>query len=107
MKVCQAAQQELVFLGIGPYDPNKKSQYNNFIFVYIFVSGLCFGLTGAYLFLEAKTFDEITQCIYIISATVLSPMAVGSLGLQQEILFRQFERIENIIDSSKSKRFYL
>lgn len=104
MKVCQMAQDELVYLGIGPYDPSKKTQYNKFIFVYILLVTLSFGLSTAYLFIDANTFDEITQCIYIISASILSPIAVGSLALQQKILFKQFDRIETIIHSSKNKK---
>lgn len=104
MKVCQIPQAELVYLGIGPYDANKKTQYNKFIFVYSLLVTLSFGLSTAYLFIEANTFEEITQCIYIISASILSPIAVGSLALQQKILFKQFDRIETIIHSSKNKK---
>lgn len=106
MKVCRIAQNELVFLGIGPYDPNKKSHYNKFIFVYIILTSLSFTQTTAYLFLEANTFDEVTQCIYIISASVLSPMAVGSLALQQNVLFKLLERIEAILDASRCKKIF-
>lgn len=92
---------ELVYLGIGPYDPNKKSHYNKLIFLYIFLVSTSFMQTTAYLFLEAKTFDEVTQCIYILSASVLNPLAVGSIALQQNLLFKLLERIEVIMDSSK------
>lgn len=101
MKVCQAALQELVVLGLGPYNPNKKSHYNVLIFLYILLCALTFGLTGAYLFLDAKTFDEITQCIYIISTSILSAVNVGSLALQQKKLFGQIVRAEAIINLSK------
>lgn len=95
------AQRELVYLGVGPYDPNQKNQYNKFLFVYILLTSLSFIQTTAFLFLDANTFDEYTQCIYLISATILSALAVGSLGLQQKILFKLLERIEAILVSSK------
>lgn len=101
MKLYQTAQNDLVYVGLGPYDPNKKSQFNPLIFVYILMCILSFGLTGAYLFIEAKDFDEITQCIYIISTSVLSPMAIGSLAIQQKSLFELINRLEVIFDSSK------
>lgn len=101
MKLYQTAQKDLVYLGIGPYDPNKKNQLNPMIFVYIVLCVLSFTLTGAYLFIEANTFDEITQCIYIISASILSPMAIGSLAIQQKIMFNLIDQIEAIFDSSK------
>lgn len=101
MRVCPTARMELVYLGIGPYDPNKKSHYNALIFLYIFLVSTSFMQTTAYLFLEAETFDEVTQCIYILSASVLNPLAVGSIALQQNLLFKLLERIEVIMDSSK------
>lgn len=101
MKLYQTAQRDLTYLGIGPYDPNKKSQLNPMIFVYSLMVFLSFSLSVAYLFIEAKTFDDVTQCIYIISASILSPMAVGSLALQQKILYKLIGRIEAIFESSK------
>lgn len=103
MKVCHIAQKELVFLGIGPYDPNKTNHLNPIIFVYSLLCFLSFSLSLAYLFLEAKTFDDVTQCIYIISASILSPMAVGSLAIQQKTLFHMCERLEVIIAESERK----
>lgn len=101
MRLYQTAQRDLTYLGIGPYDPDKENHLNPMIFLYILLCVLSFTLTGAYLFIEAKTFDEITQCIYIISASILSPMAVGSLAIQQKTLFNLIGRIEAIFDSSK------
>lgn len=101
MKLYQTAQRDLMYLGIGPYDPNKESHLNPMIFLYSLLCILSFSLTGAYLFIEAKTFDDVTQCIYIMSASILSPMAIGSLAIQQHTLFDLIERIEVIFDSSK------
>lgn len=101
MKLYRTAQRDLTYLGIGPYDPNKESHLNPMIFFYSLFCFLSFSLTGAYLFIEAKTFDDVTQCIYIMSASILSPMAVGSLATQQKTLFNLIGRIENIFDSRK------
>lgn len=101
MKVCHIALRGLVFLGIGPYNRGKDIHYNPLIFVYFLLCFLCFCLTGAYLFLEANTFNDITQCIYIMSAAILSPIAVGSLAIQQRTLFHMCEKLEEILDRSK------
>lgn len=102
MKVCRIAREELVFLGIGPYDDvHKKVHYNKLIFLYILLIATSTVQTTAYLILEAKTFDEITQCIYIMSASILNPVALGSIAIQRNLLFELLQRIEDIMDSSK------
>lgn len=101
LKLYVTAQKDLVYVGIGPYNPNKKSQLNPLIYWYALCCVLTYILTGAYLFLEANTFEEYTECIYILSASILSPIAVTSVALQLTTMFPLIEKIEGLFDSSK------
>lgn len=101
MKLFQTAQKNFALLGINPYDPSRKNQFNKNIFLYILLVVSCFTQTGAFLIFEANTFDEYTEGIYILSASILSPMAVASLAFQLKTLFKLIKRCENIFDSSK------
>lgn len=104
MKLFQTAQQNFVYFGIGPYDPNRKNQYNKLIFLYIFLTILCFILSGTFVIVEANTFEEYTEGIYILSAAILSPMATASIALKLRTLFELIKRGEQIFDASKFKR---
>lgn len=101
MKLYQTAQKDLVYIGIGPYDPNKKNQLNPLIFWYALCCTLSFTLTGAYLFLEANDFEEYLECIYVLSTSILSPIAVASVALQLDTMFPLIEKIEAFFDASK------
>lgn len=101
MKLYQTAQKNLVFLGIGPYHPNKSNQFNKGIYVYILLCFLGLTQTGAFLVFEANTFDEYTEGMYILSVSILSPMAVTSQALQLKTLFQLINKIEAIFESSK------
>lgn len=101
MKLYQSAQKDLVYIGIGPYDPNKKSQLNPMILWYALCCTLSFTLTGAYLFIEADNFEEYLECIYILSTSILSPIAVASIASQLDIMFPLMRKIETLFDLSK------
>lgn len=101
MKLFQTAQKNFVYLGINIYDPDQKNQFNKSIYVYISLTISCFTQTGAFLILEANTFDEYTEGIYILSASILSPMAMAWIAFKLQTLFILIKRFEHTIDSSK------
>lgn len=101
LKLYETALKDLVYVGIGPFDPNKKSQLNPLIFWYALCCILTYAFTGAYLFLEAKTFEDYTECIYILTTSILSPIAVTSVALQLHIMLPLIVKIETLFNSSK------
>lgn len=106
MKLFQSTQSDFVYLGIGPYDPKQKNQFNGLIFLYTLLSIMCFTQTGTFLVLEANTFEEYTEGIYLLSASILSVMAVTSIALKLQTLFNVIERCESFFESSKWKHLY-
>ena len=101
MRLFQSSQRDFVILGIGPYDPTQKNQFNKNIFLYLFLCVLSLILTGAFLVFEADTFEEYTEGIYMFSASILSPLAAVSIAIKVQTLFTLIKRCENMLDASK------
>lgn len=90
-------------MGINMDGPNQKNHFNKSIYVYISLATLSLIQSGAFLIFQANTFDEYTEGSYILSACILSPLAIGSIIFKIQTFFRLIEICEDTFNASEWK----
>lgn len=109
MKILQLAQRNCAFVGLIPlqsgtaattqqYPINRKSMQT------FFVLCLALGSCGAYLSLEAKTFQEVAVSVYISSSLLLGFVAFVIFVWKNQSVFELIENGEKLIDAGEFER---
>lgn len=101
VKVLQQVQKNLAAIGISSDLISQAYPFNRKILMVVIM--ICYGCTSSslYIFLEAKTFDEYTQSIYIFSACVLISIIFIITYSKLRDIFQFIDSLENVMNFRK------
>lgn len=71
MKLLQSVVRDFVVLGLGPHQLTQKYPINRENVQELSIQFLAFSHCSAYLFLDAKTFEDYTLSVYVCTTLIL------------------------------------
>lgn len=101
MKIFQTIHKNLSIIGIGPDSAQQLRQFNAKILINL--STLCVGFNGVlvYIIIEAKTFLEFTQSIYLCTTYAIVTFVFIVLIFKLNELFKAINDCECLANTSK------
>lgn len=106
IKIFQTIKKNLSTIGIGPNSAKQLRPFNAKIFVNLSAVGIGFIGTLMYIIIEARTFLEFAQSIYMCSTFVLVACILMTLIFNLSELFETIDNCESLVNTSKWRKIH-
>ena len=101
MKLFQSVQKSFAVLGITPNESIRTDPYNRNIWKSFIVYSLTNVLNFAFFFLEANSFREYTEILFVYSCTMTIFIGFAIAAIQKKKLFNYINNCEKTINESE------
>lgn len=106
MKLFETALKNFAILGLECDESSKKFVYTKNYFAFQFSCIVCIVLTFLFLIYDAKTFDDYTEALFILSTGLMQGIISVSISFKMNNFFNFIENCKNVFDESKRNHLY-